>query len=295
MANNLAVTNPTNDNLFGAFGGGEQAPASNSSVPNGWASGTVFSPVTPQSAPGAIPTPPSVSQPSATPTAPAPTIPMNYFRNDVGGYNPMQYVNQNAINSVGNFLGPSASFGETYNQGPFDMAPQSTVNWGGNNHNTGLVQNLITQYGPERAMQMMQDEQRFARSQGGGNWTLQNDASLKGYTGNRFAPDGQIPNLFTSNGISPTANNGLLVNQANPGNVQPQQQNPNASGDNPNSMSSMLASLFGLGGQSGVQQNPMLQLLLMLLGGGGNQSAPPMNQSAVAQTPVRSNQYPLFY
>jgi hypothetical protein len=104
------------------------------------------------------------------------------------GYNPTQYASQAGVNSVLNFLGPTASAGMTRNEGPNAGPPQSIVNWGGQNHNTGLVQNLINQFGPELAMQMMRDQSNFhaagpaVNGIGPGNsWTLRNDPSSAAY------------------------------------------------------------------------------------------------------------------
>jgi hypothetical protein len=296
MATNLAVTNPTNDNpnLFGAFGGSEQDPQTNTNS-QGWGSGTIFNgtgggaagnPFTTTLPPAATtPTPPTGagSSPAATPTL----DPMRFFRNDVGGYNPFQYANAAGEQSVRSFLGPTAQFGQTRNEGPFDMPSQSLVNYGGQNHNTGLVQQWINQFGPEMAMRMMNDQTAQARNSGGGNWTLGNDASSANYVPNLFLQSNPNvvtqPNNPTSTGGQPTA-----VNSST---------NPNTQGTNPNSVSSALAALFGLGGQqqSRQQVDPMVQMLMLLLSGGfgGQQTAPAVSQAVPVTRNL--NQYPLFY
>lgn len=239
MANNLAVTNGV-ENIFGAFGGTQPDETPQSTVPSNWGSGVggtsapvnVFQPQAPPIAQTPAVTP---QTPSAAPAQPL--DPMRFFRNDVGGYNPRQYANDLGISSVGSFLGTSAQFGQTRNEGPFGMTPQSIVNWGGENHNTGLVQNLINQYGPEAAMRMMNDQAKFASSNGGGNWTLQNDSSSNSFVPNIFLS--AQPNQPQSQPNNPTQNSAGQVTATN----------PNTQGNNPNSASSILAALFGLGGQ----------------------------------------------
>ena len=115
------------------------------------------------------------------------------------GYNPTQYASQAGVNSVLQFLGPQASAGMTYNEGPNAGPPQAIVNWGGENHNAGLVQNLINQFGPEVARRMMDDQAHYHQAGSGVNgigpgfnWTLQNDPSSAGF--NRQAATGGDPN-----------------------------------------------------------------------------------------------------
>ena len=284
MANNRAVTNAT-ENIFGGFGstpmddtpqnnfGGFQTGPS-SAAPPPLFSGTPAQPATP----------PATATPSNMGAVTPPPDPMRFFRNDVGGYNPIQYANQTGINSVGSFLGPSARFGQTRYEGPFDMTPQSIVNFGGQNHNTGLVQNLINQFGPEMAMRMMNDQTAQARGAGGGNWTLENDSSLASF----------VPNVFLSAQPNPvTQPNNPSQNASGSMTTPAAPVNPNSGGMNPNSPSSVLASLFGLGGSAqGV--DPVIQMLMLLLSGTGANVAPTVQQQAV---PVTRNyrQYPLFY
>lgn len=245
------------------------------------------------------------------PPPPPPPNPMSFFRTDVGPtWNPTQYANQSGINSVQNLLGvPSSSFGQTYNQGPFGMPEQSVVNYGGQNHNTGLIQNLINQYGAEQAKAMVDAENAAAKAAGGGNWTLSNDASLQGYTGVRpdvFIPSSALttpPQTYNAaNYSSPAAFNqaqnnatqnaltGLYVPPTSQQNNAPPpvaQNNNNAAATNQSNNSSAT---------NGLDANSFLGLLMlmMMMGGGYGGGQQQVNNQA-ANVNRNPSLYSLFY
>lgn len=304
MAANTVPTNFEIPNLFGGVqdtSANQNQPVNNTPTFGGWASGTVTPAFT-----NPVQNTASVAQPVTTPTqnttpaASTPTVaPLSLFRTDIGGLNPQQYASQAGIDATRGQLGQNplfGGFGQTRNEGPFGLAPQSVFNYGGNNHNTGLFQNNVQKYGIEQAMRMLADEQKFSTSMGGGKFTLGNDASLEGYT----------PSIFT--GINPAT---APVQQTNSiPNTNPVAAAKTNTASNTLGLEQILQGLFdqtyhnstpgsnrsGTGSTEGMSINFATMLLAMLLGGGGNQSAssPAPQVTGQAQT-IRNPMYSLFY
>lgn len=126
--------------------------------------------------------PPATSGSSSQGPPPPPPNPMSFFRTDLAPtYNGIQYANQAGTQRVASFLPGSQ---QTQTATAFGVAPQAITNYGGINMNTGLINNLINQYGEAQARAMIDAEVAAARRNGGGNYTVGgnvNDASLEGY------------------------------------------------------------------------------------------------------------------
>jgi hypothetical protein len=217
------------------------------------------------------------------------------------GYNPTQYASQAGVNSVLNFLGPTASAGMTRNEGPNAGPPQSIVNWGGQNHNTGLVQNLINQFGPELAMQMMRDQSNFhaagpaVNGIGPGNsWTLRNDPSSAAYDAK--APTG-VPIVPRVPGAQPPPATSSPATVAQPPSLftpppppTPTTPTPPAAIPTTPTQSTPAATQQ----QMGFGLPEFLTLMMLLMGSGGG-ALGRQQSAAPSAAPLPNNRNPLWY
>ena len=252
-------------------------------------SGGLPSAVPPPNSQGAPPpatTPPPASKPPATTPPPDP---MRFFRTDLTpAYNGIQYANQAGQQRVASFLPGSQ---QTQTATAFGVAPQAITNYGGVNMNTGLINNLINQYGEAQARAMIDAEVAAARRNGGGNYTVGgnvNDASLEGYLqrdpslralAGASMPAGQPAYFSASNYVAPPPQNTTPPPPVLP---PPTQTPPPAT---------QQQSSGGSSGASGNNDlNQFFQMLMLILGlsGLGGQ-----NRTQAATGPVSHN--PLWY
>lgn len=259
---------------------------------------------------------PPVGQPPATQNQNNPRNPMDYFRTDIGGANPLQHASAAGQTYLQGLM-PGIQFGQTRVGGPNAPSPQSIFNVGGQgaNYNTGL--NIANQlnYGsgdPSRQSlleRMIADERRL----NAGSRMAGNDASVEGYTGYSGDPytAGQgagytpPPNTFnpanyqspaTQQAAAQAANAQANQGLQNPPAVTPPPNNNNqqgqtggpSQGTQSNFLQQLLPLLLlgGLGGSGGLQQ----LLMLSMLGGGGLQGL-----TGGQNTSTNTNRNPFLY
>lgn len=207
---------------------------------------------------------------------------MSFFRTDLAPtYNPQQYANVDGQKRVASFLPGSQ---QTQTATAFGVAPQAITNYGGVNMNTGLINNLINQYGEAQARQMINDELKYAKANGGGNYDITpgrvNDASLQGYLlrdsslnglANATMPAAPPVTFNPNNYVQPTtpASTAQAFTQSLPQNVanntaatqtaQTGQTGSSNGGFDMNSFFQMLALILGLGGNRGNTIAPQAQ------------------------------------
>lgn len=285
-----------------------QAPAS--SVPNfgamapsfGGAGQPFVNPFAPVQTPASTPAPTPTYTPPAQTAAPAPTSqpanmvdPMSFFRTDYSPtYNLQQYANQAGISRVQSFLPGSQ---QTQTATAFGPPPQAITNYNGVNMNTGLINNLINQYGEEQARRMLDDEVKFAQQNGGAKFGLNNDASLVGYN----LRDADINRLIGTPASAAPAPAPVSFNPANyvaPPAQTPATSNANTAGNgavNTNTNAAPAASntpatAAANNGQFDMNQFFTLMMALLMGGGLGGQQTP-----AAAQRTGPTSRNPLWY
>ena len=238
--------------------------------------------------------PPPNSQGAPPPTTPPPATPppdpMRFFRTDLApAYNGIQYANQAGTQRVASFLPGSQ---QTQTATAFGVAPQAITNYGGVNMNTGLINNLINQYGEAQARAMIDAEVAAARRNGGGNYDITpgrvNDASMQGY----LLRDSSLNNL--ANASMPAAQPAYF----NPASyVAPPPQNttppppvlpPPTQTPPPATQQQSSGGSSGASGNNDLNQFFQMLMLMLGLGGLGGQ-----NRTKAATGPVSHN--PLWY
>ena len=218
--------------------------------------------------------PPPTSQGAPPLSTPPPPNPMSYFRTDLAPtYNPQQYANQAGTQRVASFLPGSQ---QTQTATAFGVAPQAITNYGGINMNTGLINNLINQYGEAQARAMIDAEVAAARRNGGGNYTIEpgrvNDASLQGYL-QRDSSLAGLANATMPAAAPVTFNPAAYVQSTTPASTAqaftqslPQNVANNTAASTPAATNTANTASNSAGGND---LNQFFQLLMLMLGMGG--------------------------